>query len=114
MTSKCICCGLVLLVSLIAACGREDSKADKEANYIVLHQQRIEKRLRDPSSAQFRDMFVGYYKDAPVVCGYVNSKNAFGGYAGYQRFISGGDVQVLESEVERGGMDVVWAKICSR
>lgn len=113
MLNKYVFCG-VLLAGLIAGCGREDSKADKEAIYIVRQQQRIEERLRDPSSAQFRDVFVGYGMGTPIVCGHVNSKNAFGGYVGYQRFISGGDVQVLESEVEPGGMDVIWAKICAR
>jgi hypothetical protein len=44
--------------------------------------------LRDPDSAQFRyrynDMEV--FPDIGVVCGEVNSRNAYGGYAGFEDF----------------------------
>lgn len=45
-------------------------------------------QLKDPESAQFRDV---KFKKAPEsgswhMCGYVNAKNAFGGYVGFSRF----------------------------
>ncbi|ATC26499.1 hypothetical protein [Caulobacter vibrioides] len=40
--------------------------------------------LRDPSSAQFRDVRAR----GDVVCGEVNGKNGFGAYVGFRRFIS--------------------------
>lgn len=39
--------------------------------------------LKDPSSAQFRDV----HKTDQAVCGEVNGKNAYGAYAGFQHFI---------------------------
>lgn len=42
-------------------------------------------QLRDPSSAQFRDL---RKTRQGVVCGEVNGKNGYGGYAGFQRFIA--------------------------
>jgi hypothetical protein len=58
-------------------------------------------KLRDPDSAQFRNVLVrhrtcksGTCIDDPadpagpaIVCGEVNGKNGFGGYAGFQPFI---------------------------
>jgi hypothetical protein len=51
--------------------------------------------LRDPSAAQFRAVFVqrkpvgaAPWAGAPVVCGEVNGKNAYGAYAGFVRFIA--------------------------
>ena|ERR1017187_3912745 len=53
---------------------------------------RVKLNLRDPESARFR--FVRAYRgttgnDSAVVtiCGYVNAKNAFGGYAGEAKFL---------------------------
>lgn len=60
----------------------------------------VEASLRDPSSAQFRNLVtVTEPQIAPtaglvvtpggkVLCGEVNGKNGFGGYAGFQRFIA--------------------------
>lgn len=43
--------------------------------------------LRDPDSAQFRyDTVEMVYPDTGIVCGEVNSRNAFGAYAGFERF----------------------------
>lgn len=39
--------------------------------------------LRDPDSAKFR----GIVQRNGVICGYVNSKNGFGGYTGYKEFM---------------------------
>lgn len=50
--------------------------------------------LRDPSSAQFRD--VG--KSDQAVCGEVNGKNAFGAYVGFRHFIVEADSVDLEPE----------------
>jgi hypothetical protein len=54
--------------------------------------------LREPSSATFRNVFIG--KRPPptktlkiIVCGEINARNGFGGYTGFQHFIvSGGSV----------------------
>ena len=48
----------------------------------------IKEHLRDPDSAKFRWRRDGWSKTkkAWVLCGQVNSKNAYGGYTGYQQF----------------------------
>ena len=52
----------------------------------------------------------------PVVCGEVNSKNGFGGYSGFQRFIAAGDVPdmaYLASDFAAGeSINSVWNKLC--
>jgi hypothetical protein len=42
-------------------------------------------KLSDPDSAKFREIKVNY--SDLTVCGYVNSKNQLGGYAGFEPFI---------------------------
>jgi hypothetical protein len=52
----------------------------------------VSANLRDPSSAQFRNIYaitgpsVVQGSDRTYVCGQVNARNAFGGYAGFQYF----------------------------
>ena len=44
-------------------------------------------RLRNPDSAQFRDVRAGRLDNGTAVfCGEMNSTNGFGGYVGYQPF----------------------------
>lgn len=80
--------GLVVL----AGCGGAEDQAKKEVAAL----------LRDPESAQFRDL----RKAGGLVCGEVNGRNAFGAYAGYQRFVFDG--LTAEIEPSRGSVsDVV-------
>jgi len=47
----------------------------------------VSRDLKDPSSAQFRDMYAtsrGMGDD--MVCGEVNAKNSYGGYVGFRKF----------------------------
>ena len=53
--------------------------------------------LKDPDSALFRNQFVG----RRALCGEVNARNGMGGYAGYSRFIGGGERFVLEGASTR-------------
>ena len=72
-------------------------------------------RLKDPDSAEFKDVFFARAKDnVPVVCGEVNSKNSFGGFVGFQSFISAGssDTTFLQSEVE--DFKTLWESMCAR
>jgi hypothetical protein len=43
--------------------------------------------LKDPGSAQFRDVRKGTDEDRARICGQVNSKNGYGGYVGFQKFV---------------------------
>lgn len=80
-------------------------------SYMLVEQDKIKSRLKDPDSAEFRNVFVS---SKYAVCGEVNAKNSFGGYTGFVRFISGGDMQVVESDMAAGEMDKAWPQICKR
>ncbi len=43
----------------------------------------VKSKLRDPASARFEHLD---FKGGDIYCGYVNSKNGFGGYAGRKMF----------------------------
>jgi len=66
--------------------------------------------LKDPQSAQFRNVHVGTDNPA-LVRGEVNSKNSYGGYSGFERFLVDKDRKVfLQTEEERKWDEwvVVW------
>jgi hypothetical protein len=105
---------ILIFVAFQVGCNREPSEAEKEGRFIDHQQREFSKRLKDPSSAQFRATFVARSSGSPVVCGEVNSKTGFGGYAGFQRFVSAGSVQAIESEMAADEMDVLWSKVCGK
>jgi hypothetical protein len=90
----------------------------KQQLWIVRSHDAIKARLRDPGSADFRNSRFYSGGTAPVVCGEVNSKNGFGGYSGFQRFIAAGDVPdfaFLASDFAAGdSIDNVWKQVCVR
>lgn len=90
----------------------------KQQLWIVKSHDAIKARLRDPGSADFRNSRFYSGGSAPVVCGEVNSKNGFGGYSGFQRFIAAGDVSdlaFLASDFAAGdSIDNVWKQLCVR
>ena len=63
------------------------TKEDKEfvKNQVLL----IKERLKDPDSAKFRNTFIVRVQGQALLCGEVNSKNSFGGYTGFTRFMMG-------------------------
>ena len=46
-----------------------------------------------------------------IICGYVNSRNGFGGMTGPQRFIAGGTV-LIEEQVTAEQMQSAWNDFC--
>ena len=76
----------------------------------MLSHSAVEARLRDPSSAEYRNEHLGNYKGAQVVCGEVNAKNGFGGMTGFERYVSnGGEATVLASEMDPSEFSTVWS-----
>ncbi len=47
----------------------------------------IIKMLKDPESAKFGELAAVKYPNGVIVCGSVNAKNSFGGYAGASPFV---------------------------
>jgi hypothetical protein len=80
----------------------------KKVDPIKLAQERVKDVLKDPESARFRSEFVG--RDG-AVCGFVNSKNSYGGYSGFERYIVESDRVMLGGEPWK--MDSHWQDVCS-
>lgn len=88
-----------------------DDSYSRELSWIELGKEEVKLKLKDASSAQFRNVYFNN-NGTPVTCGEVNSKNSFGAYGGYQKFISAGKtLTVLEEEVTDGIVEV-WNKLC--
>ena len=52
--------------------------------------------FRDPDSTKFKDVCYGDSKETgPAIFGRVNSKNAFGGYSGFVKFVSNGTTTLI-------------------
>ena len=70
-------------------------------------------KLKDSKAAEFRNVFFHRGADGiPMTCGEVNSKNSFGGYTGFQKFVSGGSVDVTFLEEEVADFAPVWNRFC--
>jgi hypothetical protein len=113
----------VLGFFLLASCGGGDESgassgygatdAGRELAWNDMGQNAIRAKLKDPDSAQFKNVTFFDGSGKPITCGEVNSKNGFGGYGGFERFIAAGDViTVMESEMAKGEMDKTWAQFC--
>jgi hypothetical protein len=84
MRIKPLICALA--VTILASPAYAESSPQRSAALASLRSA-LETNLRDYPSARFRDAHMES-KDPWTVCGYVNSKNAYGGYAGWQRFFA--------------------------
>jgi hypothetical protein len=91
-----------------------EKKAQQEkwfgAETIVAAQRAVRASLKDPDSAQFKDVYANYTQEFQVVaCGRVNSKNSLGGYTGFKRFVSNGKSAIIEG---RDNVADAWAGAC--
>lgn len=70
-------------------------------------------KLKDPSSAQFRNVY--FHKGAdgiPMTCGEVNPKNSYGGYSGYQKFVSAGESELTFLQAQVVDFGTAWNQFC--
>ncbi len=82
--------------------------------WIIKGKEAVLQKLKDPDSAKFRDVYFHRGKlGMPVACGQVNAKNSMGGYAGFQRFVSGSTVELTYLEKEVNGFAKVWNELCA-
>ena len=79
---------------------------------MLIHQEKIKARLRDPESARFTDVVVSRRSGSPVVCGYVNAKNGFGGYVGKEPFISGDSADLDIARLKEPSLEKLWPQFC--
>jgi len=88
------------LLSVVACCiAIGGCNSHSEARELIAHQ------LKDPGSAQFRDLIA---RDG-TTCGWVNSKNSYGAYAGFSPFLVVGTYsRILDSD-----SDPLWVSTCA-
>lgn len=86
--------------------------SSQEFVWIRSNQRLIAAKLKDPDSARFEGDYVAYKIGAPVVCGTVNAKNSFGGYAGPERYIGGGETVGVFLESEVSDFDRLRRQVC--
>jgi len=73
----------------------------------------VRSKLKDGDSAKFRNVYFHRGSDGiPMTCGEVNSKNSFGGYTGFQRFISAGKPELTFIEEQVEDFNTVWNRFC--
>lgn len=87
----------------------DPSMTAKELAWIARQKDNIKERLREPDSVEFRNVLISRVTGGPVVLGEVNSKNGFGGYTGFTRFMVGEDIQFIEgADVPHDEFDKAW------
>ena len=94
---------ILIIAALVAGCGSTDTPEQ------VLERQAkdsVSRDMKDPASVQFRNVEI--YARAGVVCGEVNSKNSYGGMAGFQGFVFHDSGVVLE---EAGELEYIRARL---
>jgi hypothetical protein len=65
-----------------------DQLTKKDKHFISTQLTVLKRSLKDVDSAKFRDVFLSKDPKGIIwVCGEVNSKNSYGAYAGFERFI---------------------------
>ncbi len=73
----------------------------------------IKLKLKDPGSAKFRNVYFHRGADnIPMTCGEVNSKNSFGGYIGFQKFVSAGSAELTFLQEEVADFHNIWNRMC--
>jgi hypothetical protein len=84
----------------------------KQYAWLTSSEETVKGLLKDPDSAEFKDVRFYSGGGVPVACGEVNAQNGFGGYNGFEYFIAlGPTTAFLESQVS-GGISKVWNKYC--
>lgn len=92
----------------------QDAK-NKEFTLIGIGKNAVRSRLKDPKSAEFKNIYVFVGKNnVPVICGQVNSKNSFGAYVGFQRFVTAGSSELTFLQSDADDFDSVWNKFCKK
>ena len=110
-------CATLLIVAFGAQAAQKDyyktTDDGKKIAWMSKGREAVKTKLKDPDSAKFKGVYFFRGEDGvPMTCGAVNSKNSFGGYGGFQRFVSAGRPNLTFLEEQVKGFDGVWQKFC--
>ena len=102
---------LAALMMVFLASAQADG--GKEFAWMERGKDAVRSLLKDPGSAQFQDVYFHRGADGiPMTCGQVNSKNGFGGYVGYQYFISAGKPELTYLQNQVSDFGTSWDRFC--
>lgn len=76
----------------------QEARAAQDAFEVNFAKDMVSARLRDPDSAQFLDVHLVTRAGDKGVCGYVNSRNGFGGMSGYEAFATSGVDVIISND----------------
>lgn len=108
VTTRLLIAGIFLVLG-VKACNEYigEGHANDDAHLAGV-QNDVKRALKDPDSAQFRDMERG--RGDNVFCGYVNARTEQGGYAGFTRFLwIRGEVHI---DANSPVFDLLWNRAC--
>ena len=104
--------GLALVTANIAVYAADD--IIKQNNWIWAGKEAVKSKLKDPDSAQFKNSYFNRSTTGvPVSCGLVNSKNGFGGYGGFQRYVSAASPELTFLEEQVADFQLLWNRYCT-
>lgn len=93
-----------VLLALLAAPAFAQADADAIAHAKAI----VANKLKDPESAQFKDLVQRPPSEpgkSAVVCGWVNAKNSYGGYVGFKPFLVVGETSIVRDEASAGAFN---------
>ena len=87
------------------------------SNFVAKAKKQAISELADPDSAKFRNLEVKEYtnkedKRRLILCGEINAKNRFGGYAGFRPFSADEDMSIIINDQFGHVMIEVWKIQC--
>lgn len=92
---------------------RDMNKNSKEIGWMLLGIEKAKERLKDADSAKFKNVFFNKSSaGVPVACGEFNSKNSFGAYSGFKRFVFAGSSFPVILENDVSDFNELWIKLC--
>lgn len=104
---------LLLGVASMFSNNKAGNETPSEYQMQELSEKMIKDRLKDPDSAEFRNFNLGANGHP---CGEVNSKNGFGGYTGFKRYmIASEDIISIEGEagISDSDFNSLWQQFCN-
>jgi hypothetical protein len=103
----------IIAAQLASDAERAETKARAQERNEAAARAAVLSTLRDPASALFSGVRPGRDAADATICGLVNAKNGFGGYAGARRFIASQGKLVIDGANTPFEVDSAWQKSCS-
>jgi hypothetical protein len=91
------------------------AKVSQHAAFIAKAKANISVSFKDPSSVQYRDLYVSE-SGSRALCGEINAKNSYGGYVGFRRFFATDEpvLQDIEDPKQPTVMATMWGLMCGK